>query len=115
MLGSLNVSPDCCGVAFVLGGRVAGVDLFDRPATLTKLWPKLARAYVIDGLEEPEAPAAVLSAEQVGEWLRSAAQATTQTHKSPGLGYDVRLKSEAVVGGSLVVEDRPVHAELFAL
>lgn len=115
VVGALNVSPACCGVAFVLGGRVVGVDLFDQPATLAKLWPKVARAYAIDGLEEPAASATPLTAEQVGAWLRSAAEAATQTHKSPGLGYDVRLKSEAVVGGSLVVEDRPVHAELFAL
>jgi hypothetical protein len=115
VLGSLSPSPNCSGVAFVLGDQVVGVDLFDQPATLTKLWPKVARAYAIDGLEQPEAPAAPLTADCVGEWLRSAAEAVFQSYKSPGLGYDVRIKGRGVIGGTLVVEERPVHAELFAV
>jgi hypothetical protein len=115
LLGSLSVSPTCDGVAFGIGDRVLGVDLFDQPATLAKLWPKVARAYAIDALEQSEAPPASLHAEGVKEWLRSAAEAPLQSFKSPGLGYDVRLKGAGVIGGSLIVEDRPVHAELFGV
>jgi hypothetical protein len=61
----------------------------------------------------PRPPAASLPAERVRDWLRSAAEAPLQSYKSPGLGYDVRLKGDGVIGGSLVVEDRPLHAELF--
>jgi hypothetical protein len=32
---------------------------------------------------------------------------------SPGLGDDVRLQGDGVVGAGLVVDDRPVHVELF--
>jgi hypothetical protein len=126
LLGSLGVSAACHGAAFVIAGRVAGLDLFDRPATLTKLWPKVARAYAIDALEQPPLPAlpprvgeggvgAPISVELLGQWLRSAADAAAQSYKSPGLGYDVRLKGVGVIGGVLVVEDRPVHAELFTV
>jgi hypothetical protein len=119
LLDSLGVSDRCHGAAFAAGERVLGADLFDRPETLAKLWTKVARAYAIDALEQPEAAAppagagASLPAERVKEWLRSAADAPLQSYKSPGLGYDVRIRGAAVVGGSLVVEDRPVHAELF--
>ncbi len=53
-LGSLHVPEDCAGAAFAFGGRVVGVELFDRPATLQKVLPKLARAYALDALEHAE-------------------------------------------------------------
>ena len=34
--------------------------------------------------------------------------------KSPGLGEDVRLEGPDLVGAGLVVEQTPVHVELFA-
>jgi hypothetical protein len=114
VLGTLRVPEGCYGTAFVVGGQVAGVDLFDQPATLAKLWPKVMRAYAIDGLETKE-KGARLTTEAVRGWLGEAAGAATQAFKSPGLGQDVRLKGERVVGGSLVVEDHPVHAELFSV
>ncbi len=49
------------------------------------------------------------------DWLQSAADAECQIFKSPRLGYDVRIKGPSVVGGSLLVEGQPVHAELFAV
>src|SRR5205085_1073492 len=75
ILDQLRVPEGCCGAAFVLGGRIAGVDLFDRPETLARLWPKLVRAYAIDALEEPESAEAPLAPEAVSQWLRSAAEA----------------------------------------
>jgi hypothetical protein len=114
-LGQLSISPECCGVAFVVAGRMVGVDLFDRSATLAQLWPKVARAYAIDVMEEKAAPVAPLPVEAVQRWLQTASEAQTQSYKSPGLGYDVRLKNDRVIGASLMVDDQPVHAELFAV
>jgi hypothetical protein len=114
ILDQLRVPEGCCGVAFVLGGRIAGVDLFDKPETLAKLWPKLVRAYAIDALEEPESTEAVLTPEALGQWLRSATVAKLEPFKSPGLGDDVRLEAPNLVGAGLVVQEHPVHVELFA-
>jgi hypothetical protein len=113
ILDQLRVPEGCCGVAFVLGGRVAGVDLFDKPETLAKLWPKLVRAYAIDALEQTESPPA-LTPEEVAQWIRSAAAARLEPFKSPGLGDDVRVEGPNLVGAGLVVHEQPVHVELFA-
>ena len=43
VLTQMQAPAEASGVAFVLDGKVAGVDLFDQPATLSKLWPKLVR------------------------------------------------------------------------
>jgi hypothetical protein len=112
---ALDVPEACNGAAFARGPRVVGVDLFDRAATLTKLWPKVLRAYAIDALEQPAPAAATVNGNVVGDWLRAAADAECQSFKSPGMGDDLRIKGPGVIGGGLIVEDRPVHAELFAV
>jgi hypothetical protein len=114
LLAQLPVPPACSGVAFALGGRIAGADLFEKPTTLAKLWPKLVRAYALDALELGAVPAPPVRAEQVQQWLRSAAQGQAQSFKSPGLGSHVRLRGPRVVGACLLVDDQPVHLEVFA-
>ena len=52
--------------------------------------------------------------EAVLEWLRSAAGAKAEPFKSAGLGDDVRLEGPTLVGAGLVVEEQPVHVEMFA-
>jgi hypothetical protein len=39
------------GAVFAVGGRVAGLDLFDAPGTLERLWGKLVASYALDALE----------------------------------------------------------------
>jgi hypothetical protein len=115
VLGSIRVSPECAGVAFVVGDKVAGVDLFDRPTTLAKLLPKVARAYAIDALELKEEPVAPFPVDRLRHWLHGAAEGKLHSYKSPGMGFDVRLEGREVIGGILVVEEQPIHAELFAV
>jgi len=147
----LRVPEDCCGAAFVFGGRVAGVELFDKPATLAKVLPKLVSAYALDAVEESEQsggepaelkpatwnarlrnlfskPGAAdadstqsdadrnrpLDSVAVASWLRAAAEVDSESFNSPGLGEDVRFEGEGLVGASLLVEELPVHTELFS-
>ena len=100
------------GAVFAYGGRVVGFDLFDQPATLAKLWPKLVRAYAVDA--RAEAGGAAVTAAAVRDWLRTAPQPKEETFKSPGLGDDVRLEGATLVGAGLVVDGLPVHVEVFA-
>jgi hypothetical protein len=114
-LRRMPVPGECCGMAFAIGGRVAGVDLFDQPATLGKLWPKVVRAYALDALEQREPTAKPVTCDMVHDWLHAAGRAEAQPYKSPGLGFDVRLRGEGLIGAGLVVEEQPVHTELFPL
>jgi len=122
-LGRLKVPQDCCGAAFAFAGQIAGMDLFDKPTTLVKLWPKLVRAYALDAWEgiKPQATPATAYGLETGpsaavrRWLQMATQAKVEAFKSPGLGQDVRLEGPGLVGASLLVNDQPVHVEIFAL
>jgi len=107
-------SPEGCnGVAFATNGKILGVDLFDKPATLTKLWPKLIKSYAMDALEDGNDDQKPLRPECVVEWTKSARSAKQQWFDSPGLGQDVRIEGEMLVGAALVVEQQPVHLQLF--
>lgn len=104
----------CRGAAFALGGTVVGIDLFDQPATLAKLWLKIVRSYVMEVFGN-RPPATTVSASDVQDWVRSAAKGHAEEFKSPGLGEDVRLEGAGVVGSGLVVDGCAVHLELFSM
>lgn len=109
-----RIPEDCCGVVFAFGGKIVGLDLFDKPGTLSKLLPKLVRANAVNAMETSDGGARV-DRDRVVDWLRSIASASCQQFKSPGLGDDVRIESDDVVGAALVVEGEPVHIESFAV
>ena len=110
-----NLPPpaDCNGAVFVIGGRIAGADLFDKPGTLRKLWPKLIKSCSIDALEPSTKTPVSTTPEEILNWLTSAATAVQEFFPSPGVGKDVRIEGEDVLGASLIVDDHPVHLELF--
>lgn len=112
LIDRLRVPADCSGVAFAFGGRIAGVDIFDKPSTLAKLFPKLVEAYAIDAMESPGESAPV-TRESVEAWLRGVKGAIGEPFDSPGVGRDLRLESPEHVGAGLLISDKPVHVELY--
>jgi len=113
MVRSISSPDGCNGVAFAINGKIFGVDLFDKPTTLGKLWPKLIKSYAMDALEDGGVDQKLLHPESVIEWTRSAQSAKQEWFDSPGAGQDVRIEGEMLSGAALVVEQHPVHLELF--
>lgn len=109
----VRIPEDCCGIAFAFNGKIAGMDIFDKPSTLSKLSPKLIKAYAIDALEE-KYNAAQIGRETVMDWICSATEARFNSFESPGIGVDIRIKSKNLIGDSLLIEGSPVHLELFS-
>jgi hypothetical protein len=116
LLAHASAPEGACGAAFVARGKLVGLDLFDRPSTLAKLWAKLFGAYALDAIE-PTAQGATTApgTDEIARWVHSGASATASTFQSPGLGSDIRLKASDLVGAGLVVEERPIHLELFCV
>lgn len=113
MVANFSLPDDCNGAAFAINGKLAGADLFDKPATLKKLWSKLVKSYAADAFEEPEQKSPPLEAARVRDWLKSATSAEQHWFDSPGVGKDVRIEGQHLVGATLVLDERPVHLELF--
>ena len=114
ILACTHVPEGCSGAVFAVDGRIAGADIFDKPATLAKLWPMLVRGYALDSLEPCESEPAPVSQDAVRKWLRRAAKAKMERFKSEGLGDDVRVEAPELFGAGLIVDDQVVHVEIFA-
>jgi len=112
-LAKISAPTGCHGAAFVINGRVVAADLFDKQSTLNKLWSKLIKSYAMDALEDPTDRPNVVQPGQISEWIKAAGAAKQKWFDSPGLGYDVRIEGEHLIGAALVVEEHPVHLELF--
>ena len=97
------------GVAAVIDGAPAVVDVFDKPETLERLWTRLVRAYAMDAL----APNTKVGGSSAEDFLIAAAGADKTSHESLGLGMDVILSSEFVIGKALWWEEAVVHLSLF--
>jgi hypothetical protein len=113
VLGKFSAPADCYGAAFVIHGKIVAVDLFDKRSTLNKLWSKLIKSYAMDALEDPKDKPTVVQPERISEWLKGSGAAKLKWFDSPGVGYSVRIEGEELVGAVLVVEEHPVHLELF--
>jgi hypothetical protein len=102
------------GAVFSIAGRISGADLFDKPETFRKLWPKLVRSCVIDSFELSKENSGSAAMQVVAAWLERVASAKPTRFPSPGIGEDIRLEGEDIFGAYLLVEDQPVHVELFS-
>lgn len=109
----LPAPTDCNGAVFVITSVIVGSDFFDKTDTLRKLWPKIIKSCSIDALERPAPDEKSTSPEEISRWLESSTSATQEPFPSPGVGLDVRIEGQDVLGASLVIDDHPVHMELF--
>lgn len=121
--------PGQVGAAFVVNGRLAGLDVLAGPDLLARLLPRLVRSYALDVLDEE------MTGEVVGEaaagpavgtagmeqihaaihtTLAASAGLTATQHQAIGRGQDVRLKGEGLVGAALVADGALVHLGLWA-
>jgi hypothetical protein len=99
------------GVIACAGGRPLAMDAFDRPETLARIWHRLVSGYAMDALAAPPIP---VSDEAIRVFLENAARANATSHEGVGLGMDVVLTSDSVVGHALTWEEGVVHLALFA-
>jgi hypothetical protein len=101
------------GVWVSISGSFAAIDLFDRPETLERVWPRLMTGYALDALaalnrkDPPLAPRnALLVLGRVG-------QIPCQPCPSVGVGEDWRFEADDLVGQALVAEGVCVHLSAF--
>lgn len=99
------------GAVFVLTGKILGVDAFDKPDTLNKQWEKLLNSYAIEAIRG-EARGKV-NIEEANAFLNTIRSSKMKTFDPPGLGRDVRIIDEKVVGSALVVDGEVIHIYAF--
>ncbi len=102
------------GALFAVNGSPWGLDLFDSPATLGKMLPKLVRSYALDAIDQRGEATPVLEAEAL-HFVADTMNARVERFPAVGLGEDLRLSAPTLTGGALAVGDEVVHLCAFRL
>jgi len=90
--------PGQCGALLGLGDDLC-LDYVSRPEAFACLYPKLRAGYLLDALERLDRKPA--SADSLTGFVQSVSAATHARQASAGLGEDVRLRRESVIGSGL--------------
>jgi hypothetical protein len=98
------------GVIALVGGRSACSDIFDQPESLRAYWPGLVRSYALEGVGAHASRPSLGSARRL---LERAQAARRTAFPSPGLGQDVRMSGNGIVGAALIWCDAAVHTAVF--
>jgi len=104
--------PGQCGAILGLGPNQLVLDYVSRPDAFVRLYPKLLEGYLLDGLEHHGAEPA--AAETLKLFLERAEEAPRSRRRSAGLGDDLRLRGDDVIGSGLDVESELVQLCVFS-
>jgi hypothetical protein len=116
----LEAVPRQAGALFTINGIVAGLDVFDSPATWRKSMRKLVQSFGLDALDHADARGHRGASEGGSDarprpevFLSALKQASRERFPAIGVGEDVRIDGDSIVGGSLVVDGKVVHLVAF--
>jgi hypothetical protein len=105
--------PGQCGALLALGSKQLVLDYVSSPDAFVRLYPKLLEGYLLDGLEhhggEP------LTGGALESFLERAEEAPRSHRPSAGLGDDLRLRGDDVIGSGLDVESELVQLCVFSM
>ena len=109
---------DQIGAVFAIDGRISGLEIFDSPATLRTLLPKIVRGYAIDAIDRRLADGVASAASSVRPQAErcGGGYGVRETFSAPaaGLGSDVRLSGAGITGAALAT-DHVLHLIAFAV
>ncbi|MFN0040988.1 MAG: ARPP-1 family domain-containing protein [Burkholderiales bacterium] len=108
-VSAFALQPGQSGAVVAIDGKVAGLELFDSPATFGHFFQKLLRSFALDAIDVEEPVTSVPAAEIAKAFLEHLAAASAETFAALGDGEDVRLHGPDVVAGALVADGRVRH------
>jgi hypothetical protein len=100
------------GMAVVIGNRVIGCDLFDKPATCQKVWDRLLSGSVLDALEAKESNEPAVASD-VDHLLKAASDAAWKPTAPIGEGEEYRAEfGDGEQASALTFENSLVHGSV---
>jgi hypothetical protein len=100
------------GAIFALGEDTLTLDYVSQPHAFELLYPKLLDGYLLDAVERLDGEAA--NRRMLEAFVERIETAPRSRRRSVGLGDDVRLRAERVVGSGLEVDDELVQLSAFS-
>jgi hypothetical protein len=98
-----------CGVAFAIGGRILGLEVFDHPECMRRFFQKLVRSYALDALDAVPTANGAAGVESVRAVVAQVGAAQSFMEQALGIGKDVRFNGRELLGAALWAHERYVH------
>jgi hypothetical protein len=108
--GAFPALPGQCGAVLGLGDDVC-LDLVSRPDAFARLWPKLRAGYLLDALERVDGKPTPRG--ELDSFVAGVGEAEWARGPSAGLGEDVRLRGEHVIGSGLELDGELIQLSAF--
>jgi hypothetical protein len=100
------------GLAVALGDTIVAVDLFDKPATCSKVWRRLLSGFILEAVE-PATATGEIDQPAVVETLEALRNSSWEQVKPVGDGEEYRVKStDGTQASALAFGDSLVHGSL---
>lgn len=102
--------PGQCGAVLGIGKDIC-LDLVSRPDAFARLWPKLRTGYLLDALERLDGQPT--PQREIEAMITAVGQSEQSRQPSAGVGEDVRLRSENVIGSGLQHQGELIQLSAF--
>ncbi len=102
------------GFLVEVNGKIMGLEIFDCHEALVHYFDKLMQSYALDALDllmQDIAPQKKLP--KVDKWIQEVTQLPLVTSPSLGLGEDLRLESQKVIGSGIMHENALLYLAVF--
>ena len=106
---------DCqIGAVFAINGQVVGMECFEYQDTFTRFFSKLVKSYALDAIDwAREHDGRKTTPYTVRNFLSAVGKCRSETHRSIGLGDNIRFSSRSVSGVALIEKERVLHLSVF--
>jgi len=108
-VNALSYPDGACGVVVAIGSTFVAMDVFDRPDTLGRIWPRLITGYAMDAIGGGKDKPGTFSAEAADVLLDHVGEIECTPCLSVGVGEDWRFEAPDIVGQALIADQVCVH------
>lgn len=103
------------GAIFAIDGQPVGVECFGQRETFAKNFNKIVESYALDAIDSDlSTQTKKIHKREAEKLLKDIPQGRTRSYPSVGLGTDIRIESNRLLGFALAVENRILHFSVFA-
>jgi hypothetical protein len=101
------------GIAVAIGGKIVGIDLFDQPTTLAKLWDRLLQGIAVDALESCDTQHQPDGSNISVKLYKTKVMRWQKVEPVVGLGMAYRARdNDETLATALVLNDSTVHLSM---
>ena len=109
----ITSTPDQVGAVFAIGGRIEGVEIFDRSQTFDSMLDKLVESYAVGALVNKQKLGIKIGAEHALSFLNALRSPDWNSYPGIGIGTELHLKNEEIVASALALDEHVVHLAAF--